>query len=230
MLYPHPYVRPSKEWFGSDQDGFRLRDRWCAGRARHGPVFPLPRSSVYARLGPRRNSSVQDEAGPCCFPVTGHTGCPQGAPLTPRPRGALQVAATSRRRPGRDGGRRYGRSHPVPDDRLAGDASRRDSPRLRRGGGPEDRLLRQRGPHGDPAGTQGEGASPERVRDLPPPARVGAVEATLQPPTVRDLGRSMANFVLRAVLLGTVGGLVGVLRGRPSLPEGEKLNRAPRRE
>jgi hypothetical protein len=74
------------------------------------------------------------------------------------------------------------------------------------------------------------GASPERVRDLPPPARVGAVEATLQPPTLRDLGRSMANFVLRAVLLGTVGGLVGVLRGRPSLPEGEKANRAPRRE
>jgi hypothetical protein len=74
------------------------------------------------------------------------------------------------------------------------------------------------------------GASPERVRDLPPPAQVGAVEATLQPPTPRDLGRSMANFVLRAVLLGTVGGLVGVLRGRPSLPEGEKLNRTPRRE
>jgi hypothetical protein len=69
------------------------------------------------------------------------------------------------------------------------------------------------------------GASPERVRDLPPPAQVGEVEATLQPPALRDLGRSIANFVLRAVLLGTAGGLVGALRGRPSLSD-EK----PRRE
>jgi hypothetical protein len=69
------------------------------------------------------------------------------------------------------------------------------------------------------------GASPERVRDLPPPALVGEVEATLQPPALRDLGRSIANFVLRAVLLGTAGGLVGALRGRPSLSD-EK----PRRE
>ena len=73
------------------------------------------------------------------------------------------------------------------------------------------------------------GASPEKVRDLPPPAEISAVEATLQPPTLRDLGRSIANFVLRAVLLGTVGGLVGVLRGRPSLSD-EKARWAPRRE
>src|SRR5829696_2454045 len=74
------------------------------------------------------------------------------------------------------------------------------------------------------------GASPERVRDIPPPAQVAEVEATLQPPTLRDLGRSMANFVLRAVLLGTVGGLVGALRGRPSSTRDEKPGRAPRRE
>src|SRR5215212_31381 len=74
------------------------------------------------------------------------------------------------------------------------------------------------------------GASPERIRDLPPPARTPEVEATLQPPTLRDLGRSIANFVLRAVLLGTVGGLVGVLRGRPALPDDEKPRRATRRE
>src|SRR5215207_9508478 len=35
------------------------------------------------------------------------------------------------------------------------------------------------------------GASPEKVRDLPPPAQVEEVEATLQPPALRDLGRSM---------------------------------------
>jgi hypothetical protein len=74
------------------------------------------------------------------------------------------------------------------------------------------------------------GASPERVRDVPPPAKVAEVEETLQPPTLRDLGRSMANFVLRAVLLGTAGGLVGVLRGRPASADNEKPRLAPRRE
>ena len=48
----------------------------------------------------------------------------------------------------------------------------------------------------------------------PSPTTVGAVESDLQPPTLHDLGRSIANFVLRAVLLGTLGGIVGVLRGR----------------
>ena len=57
-------------------------------------------------------------------------------------------------------------------------------------------------------------APPEEIRDLPPPARVEAVEATLGPPALRDLGRSIANLVLRTVLLGTLGGLVGLLRGR----------------
>jgi hypothetical protein len=74
------------------------------------------------------------------------------------------------------------------------------------------------------------GASKEKIRDLPPPAKISAVEATLQPPTLRDLGRSIANFVLRAVLLGTVGGLVGVLRGRSGSADNEKLREAPRRE
>ena len=66
------------------------------------------------------------------------------------------------------------------------------------------------------------GAPPEEVRDLPPPAQTEAVQATLQPPTLRDLGRSIANFVLRAVLLGTLGGLVGLLRGRTAPREHEK--------
>src|SRR5918994_603413 len=74
------------------------------------------------------------------------------------------------------------------------------------------------------------GASPEKVRDLPPPAQLAEVESTLQPPTLRDLGRSMANLVLRALLLGTVGALVGALRGSPSLPDDEKPRWAPRTE
>ena len=66
--------------------------------------------------------------------------------------------------------------------------------------------------------------------DNPSPTTVEEVESDLQPPTLRDLGRSITNFVLRAVLLRTVGGLVGPLRGRsgasPSAPVGGK----PRRE
>jgi hypothetical protein len=40
----------------------------------------------------------------------------------------------------------------------------------------------------------------------------------------------MANFVVRAVLLGTIGGLVGALRGRPSLTRHEKAGNPPRTE
>ncbi|MCA1687839.1 MAG: hypothetical protein LC714_04445, partial [Actinobacteria bacterium] len=40
------------------------------------------------------------------------------------------------------------------------------------------------------------------------------VESSLQPPTLRDLGRSIANLVLRAILLGSLGAAVGALRGR----------------
>ena len=47
----------------------------------------------------------------------------------------------------------------------------------------------------------------------PPPVTVEEAEATLQPPDLRDLGRSMANLVLRSILLGFVGALVGALRG-----------------
>ncbi len=50
--------------------------------------------------------------------------------------------------------------------------------------------------------------------DNPSPATASEVESDLQPPALRDLGRSITNFVLRAVLLGTLGGLVGVLRNR----------------
>src|ERR687893_2497361 len=56
--------------------------------------------------------------------------------------------------------------------------------------------------------------------DEPSPTTVEEVESGLQPPTLRALGRSITNFVLRAVLLGTAGGLMGLLRGRPRTPRG----------
>ena len=66
-----------------------------------------------------------------------------------------------------------------------------------------------------------------RVSDPPPIPSVSEIEAGLQPPALRDLGRSMANLVLRAILLGTVGALVGFLRG--SLGSGE-AGRDPARD
>ena len=52
-----------------------------------------------------------------------------------------------------------------------------------------------------------------RVSTPPPIPTVEEVERGLEPPAVRDLGRSMANLVLRAILLGAAGVLVGALRG-----------------
>ena len=52
-----------------------------------------------------------------------------------------------------------------------------------------------------------------RMDEPPPLPALEQVEANLQPPTLRDLGRSIFNFVLRALLLGFAGALVGLLRG-----------------
>ena len=47
----------------------------------------------------------------------------------------------------------------------------------------------------------------------PPPTSAEEVEGILQPPELRDLGRSMGNIAIGAILLGAVGALVGALRG-----------------
>lgn len=52
-----------------------------------------------------------------------------------------------------------------------------------------------------------------RLDEPPPLPKVEQIEADLQPPELRDLGRSVANLVLRAILLGTIGAIVGALRG-----------------
>ena len=52
-----------------------------------------------------------------------------------------------------------------------------------------------------------------RMHEPPPLPTIEQVETSLQPPALRDLGRSIFNFVLRALLLGFAGALVGLLRG-----------------
>jgi hypothetical protein len=52
-----------------------------------------------------------------------------------------------------------------------------------------------------------------RISDPPPIPTVQEIEAGLQPPVLRDLGRTMFNLVLRSLLIGTAGALVGALRG-----------------
>ena len=56
---------------------------------------------------------------------------------------------------------------------------------------------------------------PDRTEEGVPPAlpTLEQVQANLQPPALRDLGRSIFNFVLRSLLLGFAGALVGLLRG-----------------
>src|SRR5215213_5106356 len=61
-----------------------------------------------------------------------------------------------------------------------------------------------------------------RLDDPPPLPAAGEIEEDLQPPVLRDLGRSMANLVLRALLVGTAGGLVGLTRGRFGASSGPK--------
>lgn len=61
----------------------------------------------------------------------------------------------------------------------------------------------------------------------PPPANIGEVREALEPPQVRDLGRSISNAVMRAILIGTVGGLVGALRGRRGREQNSPKSREP---
>jgi hypothetical protein len=67
------------------------------------------------------------------------------------------------------------------------------------------------------------------LSDPPPPARVDEVRAALQPPVLQDLGRSLSNLVLRAILIGTIGGFVGAIRGRSGSEPGAKPGSPPER-
>lgn len=54
----------------------------------------------------------------------------------------------------------------------------------------------------------------ERFSAPEDPTTVAQIERVLQPPALADLGRSIFNLVLRALLLGVIGAIVGLLRGR----------------
>jgi hypothetical protein len=59
--------------------------------------------------------------------------------------------------------------------------------------------------------------------DEPPPLPPAAeIENDLQPPVLRDLGRSMANLVVRCLIVGSAGAVVGLIRGRSSAPDEPK--------
>jgi len=66
-----------------------------------------------------------------------------------------------------------------------------------------------------------------RLDDPPPVPVIAEIEQGLQPPVLRDLGRSIANFVLRALLIGTAGAIVGLLRGRAGSNRDERPQNPP---
>jgi hypothetical protein len=51
------------------------------------------------------------------------------------------------------------------------------------------------------------------LSEPPPAATVEQVMSSLMPPSLGDMGRSIFNLVLRALVLGFTGALVGLLRG-----------------
>ncbi|CAN5879513.1 hypothetical protein BH23ACT11_BH23ACT11_08530 [soil metagenome] len=59
----------------------------------------------------------------------------------------------------------------------------------------------------------------DRFSSEPPQSSVQDIQRTLMPPTLADLGRSIFNLVMRGLLLGFAGALVGVLRGRSGSTE-----------
>lgn len=54
----------------------------------------------------------------------------------------------------------------------------------------------------------------DRFSSDPPQTSVSEVRETLLPPTLSELGRSIFNLVMRGLLLGLTGAIVGVLKAR----------------
>lgn len=54
----------------------------------------------------------------------------------------------------------------------------------------------------------------DRFDSDPPQTSVSGVRETLSPPTLSELGRSIFNLVMRGLLLGLTGAIVGVLKAR----------------
>lgn len=69
----------------------------------------------------------------------------------------------------------------------------------------------------------------DRFSDPADPVTAAEVEEDLSPPALGSLGQSISNFVLRALLLGLAGALVGLIRGRRS-PRSEETVGSPEPE
>ena len=192
MLYPLMYGYPESV-SGPIRTGLLYGSRVLVASA--SDLYFLFVDPRYAWLGPCRDSGSIGRGWPLPhkFPRSWPYWRPQGSPHAARSRGAPQVAAGSRRRPGSDGGRRHGGDHTVCDDRFAGDVTviARDhaseaAPKVVSYVN-EDAEIRQE--------REDRGASPDKGQRPPTAANPKSVEATLQPPTLRDLGRSIANLV-----------------------------------
>lgn len=64
------------------------------------------------------------------------------------------------------------------------------------------------------------GETPQQARKLPPPAKLENVRGALNPPSLAALGRSIMNLVLRSLLLGGTGAVIGLFRGRSGPEDG----------
>lgn len=64
----------------------------------------------------------------------------------------------------------------------------------------------------------------DRFDSEPPQVTVQEIREALSPPNLGDLGRSIFNLVMRGLLLGFTGALVGVLRGRLGSTEQQAAN------
>lgn len=68
----------------------------------------------------------------------------------------------------------------------------------------------------------------DRFSDPAEPVTAAQIEDDLAPPTLGSLGQSISNFVLRTLLIGSAGALVGLIRGRRALRSEEAARKTAR--
>ena len=74
------------------------------------------------------------------------------------------------------------------------------------------------------------GETPQQARKLPPPAKLENVRGALEPPSLAELERSIMYFILRSLLLGGTGAVIGLLRRNSDTEGGIVLTGAGKQE